>query len=84
MTTLGQIIKELKNLKDSKSVYRTLASFLNARYVKKDDGSVVFQIKSGDGSPVDETIILDVIDELEEKISEIDKQIKSIETEEFE
>ena len=50
----------------------------------KDDGSVVFQIKSEDGSPVDESIILDVIDELEDKISNLQKEIKTIETEEFE
>ena len=66
------------------SVYKTLASFLSARYTMKDDGSVVFQIKSEDGSPVDESIILDVIDELEDKISNLQKEIKTIETEEFE
>ncbi len=84
MTTLGQIIQELKKLKSQKSVYKTLASFLSARYTMKDDGSVVFQIKSEDGSPVDESIILDVIDELEDKISNLQKEIKTIETEEFE
>ena len=50
----------------------------------KDDGSVVFQIKTDDGSPVEESVILDVIDSLEEKIDSLQKEIKTIETEEFE
>lgn len=84
MTTLGQIIKELKDLKAKKAVYKTLASFLSARYTMRDDGTSVFQIKSEDGSPVSEAIIVDVIDKLEEDIDKLQKEIKSIETEEFE
>jgi len=84
MTTLGQIIQELKRLKAQKSVYKTLASFLAARYTMKDDGSVVFQIKSEDGSPVEESVILDVIDDLELQIDKLQKEIKTMETEEFE
>ena len=84
MTTLGQIIQDLKKLKAQRAVYKTVASFLAARYTRKDDGSVIFQIKSEDGSPVDENIILDVIEDLEEKIDGLQKEIKSIETEEFE
>ena len=84
MTTLGQIIKDLKDLKAKKSVYKTLAAFLSARYTKKDDGSTVFQIKSEDGSPVEQEIILEVIEALEDTADSLGQEIKTIETKEFE
>ena len=81
MSTLGQIIKEIKELNDRSSVYGALSSFLQSRYLKKDSGNPMAVLKSKDGSPVSQSSIMDVMEELDEQKAKIDNEITIMESE---
>ena len=83
MSTLGELIKDLKDQSGRKAVYQTLHTFLTSRYIRRDDGTDTYQIADDDGSPVDEGVIYDIAEELEEKIHDLEAGIRSIKAEEI-
>lgn len=67
--TIRDVVQTTKELRQRAAVHRTLSSYLRTRYLPRDSGTATAQITS-DGAPVDQAVILEIVDELEKAAAE--------------
>lgn len=67
--TVGEVLQEVRELKERATVHQALASYLRTYYMGRDSGKSQKQL-SCDASPVSERVIEEIACELEETSKE--------------
>jgi len=81
--TVGDVIAEVRELRERAAVYVAVSSWLRTRYLPRDSSAVLAKITC-DNSPVSEEVIEEIVLEMEESSEEMLKSVKSYESEEIE
>lgn len=80
--TVAVVMNQVKELRQRAAIQAALASILRTRYLPRDGVDAPLAQISCEGAPVMTDLIEEVVEELEEGIKAMEKQIKSILSEE--
>jgi hypothetical protein len=81
--TVGSVITEVRELKGRAAVQSTLAQILRTRFLPRDGVPEPLAQISCEGAPVSANLIEEIVDELEDGVAEMEKEIRSILSEEI-
>lgn len=70
--TIGDILREVRTLKERATIHQALAGYLRAQYLSRDGGDASRRM-SCEGAPVAEGILEEIACELEDTAGELNK-----------
>ncbi len=75
--TVGSVLTHVRELKQRSAVHSTLIQILRTRYLPRDGSDALAQV-SCEGAPVSAAVIEEVVEELEDGVAAIEKEVKKI------
>lgn len=79
--TIGVLLNKVSELKQRAAVQDSLVQILRTRYLPRDGADALAQVDC-EGAPVKPDVIEEFVEELEEGVTEINKEVRSILSEE--
>jgi Ni,Fe-hydrogenase maturation factor len=81
--TVGSVLAKVKELKQRSAIQHTLVQILRTRFLPSDGVATPLAQISCEGAPVSTDVIEEVVEELEEGVAEMEKEIRGILSEEI-